>query len=140
MNAEETIDSLLASDWLRLTLGAVYCLAALCSLYRIVVGPTVFDRIVASDVVLVVAMCAIGTQLGVDGRTWTLPLLLVISLFGVIASISVARFLAQRDPEGPETRRSEASSRRAGARRAGTATDRTGARADGRGSRKEDRS
>lgn len=76
---------------------ALYGIAALCSVYRIVRGPSVLDRVVASDVLVATVMCALGTEMAFNRHTDTLPVLLVLALFGVLGSLSVARFLPRQD-------------------------------------------
>lgn len=92
--------------WLTILLVVVYgATAALCIL-RIVRGPSVLDRIVASDVLLVTLMCALGTEMAVTGHTHSMPILIVLAMFGVIGSFAVSRFLVTaKDPlrdEAPE--------------------------------------
>jgi len=71
--------------------------AALCSVYRIVRGPSVLDRVIAADVLVATIMCALGADMAFNNHTDTLPVLLVLALFGVLGSISVARFLPRQD-------------------------------------------
>lgn len=77
--------------------GALFGVAALCALYRIVRGPTVLDRVIASDVLVATVICALGAEMAFNDHTDTLPVLLVLALFAVLGSLSVARFLPVRD-------------------------------------------
>lgn len=70
---------------------------ALCAVYRIVRGPSVLDRVIASDVLVATLMCAIGAEMAFNRHTNTLPVLLVLALFAVLGSLSVARFLPKQD-------------------------------------------
>lgn len=81
------------TDWLTILLTAVYATTATLCVIRIVRGPGVLDRIVASDVLLVTLMCALGTEMAVNGHTYNLPILLVLAMFGVVGSFTVSRFL-----------------------------------------------
>jgi multicomponent Na+:H+ antiporter subunit F len=76
---------------------AVFAAAALLTLWRIVVGPSILDRAVAADVLLTLVLCALGAEMAVNHHTRTLPLLLIIAAVGVFGSISIARFVARRD-------------------------------------------
>jgi multicomponent Na+:H+ antiporter subunit F len=76
---------------------AVFAAAALLTLWRIVVGPSILDRAVAADVLLTLVLCALGAEMAVNQHTRTLPLLLIIAAVGVFGSISIARFVARRD-------------------------------------------
>ncbi|MFT4211153.1 MAG: monovalent cation/H+ antiporter complex subunit F [Microbacterium sp.] len=79
---------------------AVFGVAALITVWRIVVGPSILDRAVASDVLLTEVMCVLGAEMAIDHHTRTLPVLLVVAAVGVFGSISIARFVARRDREG----------------------------------------
>jgi multicomponent Na+:H+ antiporter subunit F len=75
----------------------VFAVAALLTLWRIVVGPSILDRAVASDVLLTEVMCVVGAEMAINHHTRTLPVLLIIAAVGVFGSISIARFVARRD-------------------------------------------
>lgn len=75
----------------------VFGAAALLTLWRVVRGPSILDRAVASDVLLTEVMCVLGAEMAIDHHTRTLPVLLIIAAVGVFGSISIARFVARRD-------------------------------------------
>ena len=75
----------------------VFAAAALLALIRIVIGPSILDRVVASDVLLTEIMCILGADMVINHHTRSLPVLLIIAAVGVFGSISVARFVARRD-------------------------------------------
>ena len=75
----------------------MFAIGALLSVYRIVVGPSVLDRVIASDVLVATIICALAAEMALNGHTDTLPVLLVLALFAVLGSLSVARFLPARD-------------------------------------------
>ena len=78
----------------------VFGVAALLTLWRIIVGPSILDRAVASDVLLTLIMCMLGAEMAINQHTRTLPVLLIIAAVGVFGSISIARFVARRDGQG----------------------------------------
>lgn len=78
---------------------AVFTIAALLTLWRIIVGPSILDRAVASDVLLTEIMCVMGAEMAVNQHTRSLPVLLIIAAIGVFGSISIARFVARRENE-----------------------------------------
>ena len=82
---------------LLLAIYVVFGVAALLTLWRIVVGPSILDRAVASDVLLTLVMCVLGAEMAINHHTRTLPALLVIAAVGVFGSISIARFVARKD-------------------------------------------
>ncbi len=75
----------------------VFSIAALLTVVRIVRGPSILDRAVASDVLLTEVMCVLGADMAINGHSRSLPVLLIIAAIGVFGSISVARFVARRD-------------------------------------------
>jgi multicomponent Na+:H+ antiporter subunit F len=75
----------------------VFGVAALLTLWRIVIGPSILDRAVAADVLLTEVMCVLGAEMAINHHTRTLPVLLIIAAVGVFGSISIARFVARRD-------------------------------------------
>ena len=77
--------------------GTLFAAGAVGALYRIIRGPSALDRIIASDVLVATAMCAIGAEMAINGHTDTLPVLLGLALFGIVGSVSVARFISSRD-------------------------------------------
>jgi len=76
---------------------AVFAIAALVALVRIVVGPSILDRAVAADVLLTEVMCVLGAEMAINHHTRNLPVLLIIAAVGVFGSISIARFVARKD-------------------------------------------
>ncbi len=75
----------------------VFAVAALLTLWRIVVGPSILDRAVAADVLLTEVMCVLGADMVVRHHTDTLPVLLVIAALGVFGSVAIARFVARKE-------------------------------------------
>lgn len=85
------------STVLLIAIFVVFVIAALLTLWRIVVGPSILDRAVASDVLLTEVLCVLGAEMAINQHTRTLPVLLVIAAVGVFGSISIARFVARKD-------------------------------------------
>ena len=86
-------------NWLLLAVYVVFAVAAVLTLWRIVIGPSILDRAVASDVLLTEVMCILGAEMAINHHTLSLPVLLIIAAVGVFGSISIARFVARRDNE-----------------------------------------
>jgi multicomponent Na+:H+ antiporter subunit F len=82
---------------LLLVIYVVFAVAALLTLWRIVIGPSILDRAVASDVLLTEVLCVLGAEMAINHHTRTLPALLIIAAVGVFGSVSIARFVARRD-------------------------------------------
>ena len=79
----------------------VFGIAAILAVIRIVLGPSILDRTVASDVLLTEVMCVLGADMAINGHTRNIPVMLIIAAVGVFGSISVARYVARRDNTTP---------------------------------------
>jgi len=90
--------------------GLGFTATALMTIVRIVRGPTILDRMIASDVLLTTLMLALGADMVVRNHTDTIPLMTVIAATATFATIVVARFVKRRadhpdveeTPEGAE--------------------------------------
>lgn len=80
-------------------------LTALAALIRIVRGPTILDRMVASDVMLTTLLLAIGIDMIERGETDNIPLMTVIAATATFATIAVARVVKRRDRREEEVDR-----------------------------------
>lgn len=87
--------------------GLGFTVTALACLVRIVRGPTILDRMIASDVLLTTLMLVVGTDMVVRGHTASIPLMTVIAATATFATIVVARFVKRRSdqPSLPEPKR-----------------------------------
>lgn len=74
-----------------------FAIAGLLALVRIVVGPTILDRMVATDMLLTTLMLAVGADMVVRGHTDSIPLMVVLAATAVFATIMVARYVKRRD-------------------------------------------
>lgn len=75
----------------------LFTAAALLSVYRIVRGPSILDRMIASDVLLTTLMLVVGAEMVYNGHTRTIPVMLVLSATAVFATIAVARYVSRQD-------------------------------------------
>lgn len=71
-------------------------LTSVAAIVRIVRGPTILDRMVASDVLLTTLMLAIGCDMAIRGHTETIPIMVAIGATAVLATIVVARYVKRR--------------------------------------------
>ncbi|GHJ08133.1 MULTISPECIES: monovalent cation/H+ antiporter complex subunit F [Micromonospora] len=67
------------------------------TLTRIVRGPSVLDRAVATDVLLAIVVAAVATEAAYSRDATALPILVVLAILGFVGSVSVARFATRRD-------------------------------------------
>ncbi|MEM7093390.1 MAG: monovalent cation/H+ antiporter complex subunit F [Actinomycetota bacterium] len=74
--------------------------------YRLLRGPSLADRIVALDVILIGFMGALVVDAAETGSTTYLILVIVLSIIGFTATVAAARFLQYQallpDPEEAE--------------------------------------
>lgn len=77
---------------------------ALAAIVRIVRGPTILDRMIASDVLLTTLMLVVGMDMVVRGHTDTIALMTAIAATATFATIVVARFVKRRsEPPVPDS-------------------------------------
>jgi multicomponent Na+:H+ antiporter subunit F len=89
------------NDILFIAIMVVFGLAAILSVIRIVRGPSILDRTVASDVLLTEVMCVLGADMAINGHMRNVPVMLIIAAVAVFGSIAVARYVARRDNTAP---------------------------------------
>lgn len=84
-------------------------MAAVAAIIRIVRGPTILDRMIASDVLLTTLMLVVGVDMVVRNHTDTIPLMTVIGATATLATIVVARFVKRRAdvPRDPDRLRGD---------------------------------
>ncbi len=73
-----------------------FVIAGMCGLYRLVRGPTLADRMIAIEVVLVSLVGAIAVDAAHRNSQTFLVTLIVIALVGLAATFAASRFL-ERD-------------------------------------------
>lgn len=71
-------------------------ISALCAIYRAAKGPSILDRVLAVDVLLAIVGGALAVDMVFNRHTNSLVLLVVISVIGFIASVTVARYVTDR--------------------------------------------
>jgi multicomponent Na+:H+ antiporter subunit F len=68
--------------------------AALGAIWRIIKGPSILDRMIGSEVLLVTVMAAMLAEMAYHQHTRTLPVVLVVVTLGFTGSVSVARYVS----------------------------------------------
>ena len=91
--------------------GLLFTAAALLAVLRIVRGPSILDRVIASDVLLTTLLLVIGAEMVINHHTRTIPLMVVLAATAVFGTIAVARYVSKQDhpaqgeganPDGPD--------------------------------------
>jgi multicomponent Na+:H+ antiporter subunit F len=75
---------------------ALISVGALCTVVRMVLGPSLADRIVATDLLLVLVICAAGVNAVQFGRSAYLDVMVVVGVVGFLGTVTVARFIEKR--------------------------------------------
>jgi len=73
--------------------GVLLVIAATASVIRIVLGPSVADRVVALDTLLFIGVGALGVYVVRTGDTTYVPVLVVAVLVAFIGTVVVARYI-----------------------------------------------
>ncbi|MBP1325580.1 multicomponent Na+:H+ antiporter subunit F [Leucobacter exalbidus] len=71
---------------------------AMMTIVRIIAGPTLLDRMIASDVLLTTLMLVLGVDMVLRGHTDSIPLMTAIAATATFATIVVARYVRRQRP------------------------------------------
>lgn len=71
-------------------------LGAVGALWRLLVGPSIADRVVAADLLLTFLVMAAAVLSARTGRGSSLEVMLVVSVVGFLGTAMVARFIERR--------------------------------------------
>jgi multicomponent Na+:H+ antiporter subunit F len=85
-------------QWTTLIALILLGLALLVSVVRIIIGPTLADRVLALDLLTVVAMGFVGAIAIRTDQMLYLDIAIALALLGFLATISLARYLMTRNP------------------------------------------
>lgn len=76
---------------------ALFAVAAGVTLYRIVRGPTILDRMIASDVLVTTIILVLGAEMAAHGHTNSIPIMLALAAVAIFATVAVARYVSKQD-------------------------------------------
>lgn len=79
----------------------LFFVAIVVAVYKIVKGPSILDRMMASDVLLATLMCGFGGYIALMGRVDLLPVLLSLACLGFLGSVSVSRYVSRSENAAP---------------------------------------
>jgi multicomponent Na+:H+ antiporter subunit F len=68
-------------------------IGALLALVRLGTGPSLLDRVVATDTLLVIIAAGLAVHAGLQRDPTVVPVLVVVSLLAFVGSVSVARYI-----------------------------------------------
>jgi len=84
------------TDIILILVGVLLAFAAGASVFRIVRGPAILDRMIASDMLVTTLILVLGTEMVVHNHTRTIPIMIVLAVTAVFASMSVARYVSKQ--------------------------------------------
>jgi multicomponent Na+:H+ antiporter subunit F len=95
----------------------VLCISLALGIYRVIVGPTLPDRVLALDMLVAVSIGLIAV-LGVrTGFSFHVDIAISLGLVGFLATVAFARFVLHRGTAGRDADRADGQEPAAGARR-----------------------
>ena len=99
--------------------GVLLASAALLAVIRIVRGPSILDRLIASDVLLTTFVLVLGAEMVINNHTRTIPIMVVLAATAVFSTIAVARYVSKQDAPAASTPPTTESRQRSQSRRTG---------------------
>lgn len=75
---------------------------ALLALVRLARGPSLLDRVVATDTLLVIIAAGLAVHATLERDPTVVPVLVVVSLLAFVGSVSVARYIGGMMLRSPE--------------------------------------
>jgi len=66
---------------------------ALLALVRLALGPSLLDRVVATDTLLVIISAGLAVYAALERNPTVVPVLVVVSLLAFVGSVSIARYV-----------------------------------------------
>jgi len=87
-----------------LVLGVVLALTAIAVVVRMIIGPTILDRAVATDMLVVLLVLALALYTAHAHAAWAVPSMLTLTGLAFIGTVTFARFVAREDPARPGRR------------------------------------
>jgi multicomponent Na+:H+ antiporter subunit F len=80
-------------SWVAAVAFALAGAGALLALVRLVRGPSLLDRVVAGDAMLVIIAGGLGVHVALSRDPSAVPVLVVVALLGYIGAIAVVRYV-----------------------------------------------
>lgn len=100
------------TDIILITVGVLLAVAAGASVFRIVRGPAILDRMIASDMLVTTLILVLGAEMVYHNHTRTIPIMIVLAVTAVFASMSVARYVSKQGGGKPTVPVASAKKRR----------------------------
>lgn len=75
--------------------GLLLATTAVLCLWRVIVGPSILDRMIASDVILTTLMLVVGAEMAINSHTRTVPLMVILAGTAIFGTVAVSRFVTK---------------------------------------------
>lgn len=83
-------------------------LGVLCAVYRVYKGPSVLDRVISVDVILIIVGSVMLVEMAYNGSTDYILFVVVTAVIGFLGAVAIARYVAVRQPDSEDrVRRAE---------------------------------
>jgi multicomponent Na+:H+ antiporter subunit F len=82
---------------LYVVVGVIFAVVAVLATVRVVMGPTILDRVIASDVLLTTLILVLGTEMVINGHTRSIALMVVLAATSTFSTVAVARYVTNQD-------------------------------------------
>lgn len=76
--------------------GTILSIAAFLTIIRLIKGPSILERVIATDVLLLIVSAALCIEMTVNRHTNNLVFVVLACLVGFIGSVTVSRFVTDR--------------------------------------------
>lgn len=76
--------------------GTILSIAAFLTIIRLIKGPSILERVIATDVLLLIVSAALCIDMTVNKHTNNLIFVVLACLVGFIGSVTVSRFVTDR--------------------------------------------
>jgi multicomponent Na+:H+ antiporter subunit F len=104
-----------ALDVALMVIAGILALAALPAVHRMIVGPTILDRAVASDMLIVLVVAGMALYTSATGTGYAVAPMLGLTALAFVGTLAVARFVSRdrvrsgvaRPPEDPDALQSD---------------------------------
>ncbi|TLP79030.1 monovalent cation/H+ antiporter complex subunit F [Nesterenkonia sphaerica] len=80
-------------------------LGVLCAVYRVYKGPSVLDRVISVDVILIIVGSVMLVEMAYHGSTDYILFVLVTAVIGFLGAVAIARYVAVRQPDAQDRAR-----------------------------------
>lgn len=78
---------------------SLLAIAVLCATYRVFRGPSVLDRVISVDVILIVVASMFLTDMVINDSQDYIVFVVATAVIGFLGAVAIARFVAVRRPE-----------------------------------------